>query len=48
MAGNGPPATMLDINTSSQALLDEIIVSCLIVERKRTNPADGVRKDLFN
>jgi len=44
---NSTPASMLDINTSSQALLDEIVVSCLIVERKRTNP-DSSKKDIFN
>lgn len=44
---NSPPASMLDINTSSRELLDEIIMSCLVVERKRTNPNDG-RKELFN
>ena len=43
------PATMLEIRTHSQAVLDEIIVSALIVERKRLTPVEGSRnEDLFN
>ncbi|KAI0348349.1 hypothetical protein BDW22DRAFT_78430 [Trametopsis cervina] len=45
----GPPATKLMVLSPDLALLDEIIVSALIVERKRQTPTEGNQnKDLFN
>ncbi|KAI0095036.1 hypothetical protein BDY19DRAFT_62284 [Irpex rosettiformis] len=45
----GPPTTKLMVMTPNQALLDEIVVSALLVERKRLTPVDGNQnKDLFN
>jgi hypothetical protein len=44
-----PPATKLIFFTPDPALLDEIVVSALIVERKRQTPSEGTQnKDLFN
>lgn len=37
------------VMTPNQALLDEIVVSALLVERKRLTPIDGNQnKELFN
>lgn len=44
-----PPATRLELYVQSPQLADEIVVSALIVERKRLSPADGSKnEDLFN
>ncbi|KAI0814805.1 hypothetical protein BC629DRAFT_813521 [Irpex lacteus] len=46
---SGQPMTRLMVMTPNQALLDEIVVSALLVERKRLTPIDGNQnKDLFN
>lgn len=44
-----PPVTKLEIWTPHQMLLDEIIISALIVERKRQTPENDKGKlDIFN
>ena len=43
------PATRIEIRTEVAQLVDEIIVSALIVERKRLSPSEGNKnEDLFN
>ncbi|KAF7799287.1 hypothetical protein EIP86_010519 [Pleurotus ostreatoroseus] len=44
-----PPATRLEIYVQTAPLIDEIVVSALIVERKRLSPMDGNKnEELFN
>ncbi|KAI0095035.1 hypothetical protein BDY19DRAFT_62205 [Irpex rosettiformis] len=39
---DGPPMTQLRVTVAEEALLDEIVVSALVVERKRLMPKTGV------
>ena len=43
------PTTRIEIRVETPQLVDEIIISALIVERKRLSPSEGNKnEDLFN